>query len=179
MASESPVAFRPALSRKDAVKPPSAWPVGVVMFFAHLPNAGRMDSPLPDPGHKPDRRESPSPAPWARLDRMDSPSPPVLNVSPSPPDRVETPSPVSGARLDPARPDRMYSPSPPDALNVSPSPPDRVETPSPVSGTRLDLIAGTPGVPGASVPPSATPVPAASPRAAGIRLPAPLPPHSS
>jgi hypothetical protein len=127
MASESPGALMPALSLNDAVKPPSPWPVGVVMFFAHLPNAGRMDSPLPDPGHKPDRKESPGPAPWDRPDRMDSPRPPVRNASTSPPDRVETPRPVSGARLDPA----SDSPSPP-VRNASPSPPDRVETPNPV-----------------------------------------------
>jgi hypothetical protein len=68
------------------------------------------------------------------------------------------------------------SPSPPEALKVSPSPPDRVETPSPVSGARLDPVAGTPVVTGASVPPAATPVPADSLRAAGLRLPAPPPP---
>jgi hypothetical protein len=72
----------------------------------------------------------------------------------------------------------MDSPSPPEALKVSPIPPDRVETPSPVSGVKLDPVAGTPVVPGASVPPAATPVPADSPRAAGIRLPTP-PLHSS
>jgi hypothetical protein len=66
-------------------------------------------------------------------------------------------------------------PSPP-VLNVSPSPPDRVETPIPVSGARLDPIAGTPAVAGASVPPAATSVPAASSRADGLRLPDPPPP---
>jgi hypothetical protein len=101
MASESPVAFRPALSRKDAIKPSSPWPVGVVMFLAHLPNAGRMESPLADPDPRPDRRKSPGPVTCARPDRMDLPSPPALLVAPSPPDRVETPSPVSGTRLNP------------------------------------------------------------------------------
>jgi hypothetical protein len=72
----------------------------------------------------------------------------------------------------------MDSPSPPEALKVAPSPPDRVETPSPVSGARLDPIAGTIVVPGAPVVSAATPGPDASPRAAGLRIPAP-PPHSS
>jgi hypothetical protein len=140
MASEGPVDFRSALSRKDAIKPPSPWQVGVVMFLAHLPNAGRMDYPLPDTQPGPDRSESPSPVPCARPDRIDSPSPP--------------------------------------ALTVSPSPPDRVKTPSPVLGTRLDPLVDTTVVPGASEPPAATPVPAVSPVAAGLRLPHP-PPHYS
>jgi hypothetical protein len=80
----------------------------------------------------------------------------------------------------------MDSSIPPEALKVAPSPTDRVHTPIPVSGARLDPIAGTSVVPRAAVVPAAatiaprslvlaaaTPVPAASPRAAGLRLPAP------
>jgi hypothetical protein len=165
MASESPVAFRPALSRNDAVKPPSPCPVGVVMLCAHLPNAGRMDFPLPDPGPKTDRKESPSPGPWARPARMVSPRPPVRNASLSPPDRVEISTPVSGARLDPA----SDSPSPP-VRNASPSPPDRVETPNTVSRARLDPA--SPDRMDSPSPPESLKVPPSPPD--GVEIPIPV-----
>jgi hypothetical protein len=94
MEYESPVPFKPALSRKDALRTPSP-------LFAHLLKEGRIDFHSPVPGCRPEAIYSPSAVQITRPDRIDYISPTGEIDSPSPPYHIDSPGPVLGPIPDP------------------------------------------------------------------------------